>query len=637
MEKFYGFDLGDAESAVSLLRKENQDEPEVLSVADARSFITAYALKKDGELIVGERACYEPDVSLRRLHFKSRFLTDNDAQKDIRSFAGGVLGELSLNGDVIKGDDACFYVGCPAGWNKYHREIYREIFEKLGYPPVKIISESRAALVSACQSRYLQVGYDILSKPVLVIDIGSSTTDFAYISGGKEEELQTGGEVFLGGGVMDEILLEEAVGSSLESRKIRKVFEENSAWQAYCEFAARRLKEKYFSDEEYWKENECIQNIYIRQGLLPSRLTLKLNKQIADKLLNQKVKRLEDRSFKEVFISSLKQVKENVNCDELELIFLTGGVSKMEIIRSWCNEVFPDAIVIRGSEPEFSVAKGLSYCGKIDEELREFKKEVDELRESSVVEDIVSSHISELYHSTVDTLVDPILKEVVSPMVDRWRNGEIEKLSDIDEELKNAIDTYLHTDDARKLLARPISEWLKTVSYDLEKYTMPICVKHNVPYSALNLNSYLSFSDIDIRVEARDIFAVSEITWLIDAIISIIVGLLCGGGGVAMIANGAPGIIAGAVLSIMLLALGKDKMQETILNVNLPKSMRRLLPKSAFESRLDRISQDVKDSLYTNLEKEKNEEIYDRLVQDISEQIEICLTKMAEVVEIPLV
>ena len=33
---------------------------------------------------------------------------------------------------------------------------------------------------------------------------------------------------------------------------------------------------------------------------------------------------------------------------------------------------------------------------------------------------------------------------------------------------------------------------------------------------------------------------------------------------------------------------------------------------------------------------EKNEEITERMVNEISSQIELCLTKMAEVVEIPL-
>ena len=636
MDRYYGFDLGDAESAVTRFDKNNDTAPEVLRINEAKSFITAYALLRDGKLLIGEGACYAPDATKRKERFKSRFLVDSEASKDVKSFASGVLGELYLNGDLIKSDDCCFYIGCPAGWDKMAREEYRSIFEKTGYPPTKIISESRAALVSACQSKHLQVGYDILNKPVMVVDIGSSTTDFAYIMGGKEVELKTCGEVFLGGGIMDEILLEESIKASPNEAKIRKIFEESDAWHSYCDFAARRLKEKYFSDEEYWSKNECSQSVSIRQGLLPVKLVLKLDPKIADKLLNQKSERLQDRSFKEVFIESLTQAKEAIKEKQPELLFLTGGVSKMPIIKEWCREVFDDSVIVTSMEPEFSVATGLAWCGKIDDELRQFKEEVKALVDSSTVEQIVEKHISELYHDAVETMVEPILEHVALPVSEKWRNGEIEKLSEIDDVMQKEIDTWLHTDEARALLMKPVAKWLKTVSFELEEYTMPICVKHNVPYSSLSLNSFLSMSDIEINVEAKSLFAVEEITWLIDATISIVVGLLCGGGGVALIANGLPGIIAGAVISLLILALGKDKMQEVFLNSNIPSPIRKVVPKSYLKARMDYISKQVKDNLYDKLEQEKNQEITQRLVKEISTQIESCLTKMAEVVEIPL-
>ena len=636
MEKFYGFDLGDAESAVTRLEKDKDTVPQVLSINDVKSFITAYAMLRDGRLIIGEEACYHPDAMIRKERFKSRFLTDPETSKHVTSFASGVLGELYLSGQLIQGDDCCFYIGCPAGWDRVAREEYRMIFEKTGYPPVKIISESRAALVSACQSKHLQVGYDILNKPVLVVDIGSSTTDFAYIMGGREVEPKTGGEVFLGGGIMDEILLEESVRMSPSERKIRKIFEESDPWHSYCDFAARKLKEKYFSDQEYWKVNECTQSVSIHQGMMPVRLVLRMNESIADQLLNKKVNRLGNKSFREVFIESLRQAKDAITDRQPELIFLTGGVSKMAVIREWCRQVFPDAVVISSAEPEFSVASGLSWCGKIDDELRQFKEEIARLVESSNVERIVESHINELYHDAVEAMVEPILEHVALPVTERWRSGSIEKLSDIDVVMAEEIDTYMHTDEARALLTKPVAKWLKNISYELEESTMPICVKHNVPYSALSLNSYLSMSDIEINVEAKSLFAVSEITWLIDATVSIVIGLLCGGSGVALISSGLPGIVAGAVVSLLILALGKEKMQTMLLNTKLPKAMRRIIPRSYLRARLDVISNEVKNSLYAKLEQEKNDEITERLVKEISLQIEQCLAKMAEVVEIPL-
>ena len=147
MDRFFGFDLGDAESAVSRLDKKDQTVPEVLEVCGKKSFITAYAALKSGEILIGEKACYSADAVKRKLRFKSRFLTDPAVESDIRSFAAGVLGELYGSGDLIKNEDSCFYIGCPAGWDKNAREVYREIFERVGFPPARIISESRAAMV----------------------------------------------------------------------------------------------------------------------------------------------------------------------------------------------------------------------------------------------------------------------------------------------------------------------------------------------------------------------------------------------------------------------------------------------------------------------------------------------------------
>ena len=636
MERFYGFDLGDAESAVTRIIKGEDAVPEVIPVQEAGSFITAYAMKKNGQLLIGEGACYDPDVLVRKLRFKSRFLTDSAAKNDVKSFASGVLGELLLSGDLVRGDDQCFYIGCPAGWDKADREDYRGIFESAGYPPLKIVSESRAALVSACRSRHLQVGYDILSKPVLVVDVGSSTTDFAYIMSGKEVELKTGGEVVLGGGIMDEILLDEAIDASPDPAKIRRIFRENEAWRTYCEFAARRLKEKYYSDVEYWQNEPLTQTISIRTQLIPVRLKLTMSPGIADKLLNKKVDRLGGKSFRNVFTDSLMQVRESITDRQPELIFMTGGVSRMQELRQWCREIFPEAVVICGSEPEYSVAKGLAECGLIDEELSEFKADIAKLIESDAIEDIVEQHIDELYRSMVDSTVDPILEHVAIPVIDRWRDGSIDRLEDIDAILEKDIDAYLHSDDGRELLAKTVASWLKKVSYGLEEYTMPICVRHNVPFTALNLTSYLSLSDIDIHVEAKDLFAIEEITWLIDAIVSVVVGLLCGGGGLALIASGIQGILIGFVISALVLVLGREQMQDAFLKMNVPKPIRRLMPKSYLRSRADRISGEVKASLYAKLEQEKSEDITKKLVEDISSQIEMYLTKMAEVVEIPL-
>lgn len=673
MDRYYGFDLGDAESAVTYLKKNEQMEPKVVPVRESGSFITAYARLRTGELLIGEEACYTPDATERRLRFKSRFLTDPSSARDIRSFAGGVLGELYMSGGLIKGEDCCFYIGCPAGWDRSQRERYREIFENAGFPPVRIISESRAALISACQSRHFQVGYDILSRPVLVVDMGSSTTDFAYISSGREVELQTAGEVALGGGIMDELLLDASVEASPDKDELRRVFEQSPPWRTYCEFAARRLKEKYFADEDYWRDKGCTQTVTV-MGKKRLRLELRMNAELADRILEAPAPQLKNRSFHKVFAASLQEIHRSLQEKDREaagkaggntldkadksdrsdaadaaareaanglghmpeLLFLTGGVSRMPALREWCREAFPEAIVITGAEPEYSVSRGLAYSGRIDEEIRAFRQEVRELVESSVVERIVEEHVEDLFHRTVDTLVEPILRNAAIPVFERWRNGSIRRLSDIDSEMEREIDAWLHSPEAADLLVKPITSWLRPVAYRLEEYTMPICVRHNVPYRALSLTSYLSLAEIDVHVNARDVFAVEELTWMVNTIISILVGLLCGGSGIALISSGIAGIVAGTMLTLLLLFLGREKMESAVMNMDLPGVVRKLVPRGYFESRMEKISGEVKRTCFETMEKDKSEEVSRRMISEISSQIEECLMRMAEVVEIPL-
>ena len=67
-----------------------------------------------------------------------------------------------------------------------------------------MISESRAAFLYAKYAKTVALDLDILRQSALVIDIGSSTLDFAYIVDGRETGVGTFGDTHLGGGLLDE-------------------------------------------------------------------------------------------------------------------------------------------------------------------------------------------------------------------------------------------------------------------------------------------------------------------------------------------------------------------------------------------------------------------------------------------------
>ena len=227
--QYWGFDLGDGESALARVSSEGKSYPDIIEVEGNKVIITVWAIMRDGEVRIGDKAARSAAAAVRSAaRFKRRFLNaQSDSAALIRDFSARVFESLRGSGELVGGEKSnSVYVGCPAGWNAEARERYQRIFETIGFPTPHVVSESRAVMVGAIQSNSVRDYVDLRSKTVLVVDIGSSTTDFAYINKGKEAEIRTGGEVALGGGVMDEVLLNACVDRSPKSAALRKVLAE---------------------------------------------------------------------------------------------------------------------------------------------------------------------------------------------------------------------------------------------------------------------------------------------------------------------------------------------------------------------------------------------------------------------------
>ena len=593
MMYYWGFDLGDGESTLARVAGEGSSVPEIIEVDGKKVTITVWAVMRSGEVRIGENAARSASSAVRSAaRFKRRFL---DAQSDsaalIRDFSARVFESLRGSGALTGGEKSnSVYVGCPAGWDAGARERYQRIFETIGFPSPKVVSESRAVMVGAIQSNSVRDHVDLRSKSVLVIDIGSSTTDFAYINKGKEAEIRTGGEVALGGGVMDEVLLDACIAASPDAAKLRRVMEESESWRVDCELHARRLKEKYYSQpaDEHGR-HECTDSLMITYDE-PTILDLVMNPRVAELLTEKPCPQLNGRSFRTVFCAGLREVRESIGEQLPELLFLTGGVSRMEEIRSWCEEVFPEAVIYTDREPEFSVARGLAWCGRIDHELRCFREDVDKLIASNVVESIVSAHLNDLYLSALNALLDPLLDQAVKPVLLDWRSGKIERISDMEAALQERIKVYLYSEQAKAVLYRPVADWLQVISDELEQYTSEICRRYHVPDRSLEISSVLSASDFHIleKLEARDVLSADTLTWtavFVESIISILVAMVCGGSGIVLISEGPIGMLIGFILSFLILivshAMGRKAIDEKLMHANLPLAVRRLVLSNA--------------------------------------------------------
>ena len=671
MMQYWGFDLGDGESTLARVG-EAGGIPEIIEVDGRKVTITVWAVMKNGEIRIGENAARSAASAVRSAaRFKSRFLDEgSDSAGLIRDFSSRVFELVRSSGELTGGENSnSVYIGCPAGWDAEARARYERIFETLGFPSPHVVSESRAVMVGAIQSNSVQDYIDLRTRSVLVVDIGSSTTDFAYVNKGKEQEIRTGGEVRLGGGVMDEILLSACVDASPDAKALRAVMEESESWRVDSELHARRLKEQYYSlPPEERLEDACTEPLLITYDR-PLILNLVMNEAMSRSLTEEPCPQLAGKSFRDVFCSGLRDVRESIGETQPELLFLTGGVSRMEEIRTWCQDIFPEAVIYTDREPEFSVARGLAWCGKIDADLQHFRADVDDLISSSMVEAIVSSHLGELYRSALDHLLDPLLEKAVKPVLLDWQNGKLGTLRDMQLSLQEQIRIYLYSEEAKACLYEPVASWLLTVSEELEQHTSVICRRYHVPERSLGISSALSASDFHLleKLDAKDVLSGESLTWtavFVESVISVLIAMVCGGSGVVLISEGPVGMLIGFVLSFLVLALshamGKKAIDEKLMNADLPLALRRMVLSSSPLPRIelpmlhifreqkkdelsDRRLRAIRNKIFSNYEKLFSDTddpellaLNARMSRDIANQIEIRLKELAEQVEIPL-
>ena len=567
--RYIGFDMGDGESAVAAFEQGSLIEPVILPLGGVRSLLSAVGML-NGEIVIGERAYTDALADQLSVRFKSRYTTDPSSYDDITRFARGVLRDL-INTGSFSGDDR-FIVGCPAGWNTAARARYRELLLKAGVMNPQVISESRAAFLYAKYAHTVALDVDILNQSALVVDIGSSTLDYAYIVDGRETGIGTFGETALGGGVLDAALLRTAVENSPEREALEAVFSECRSWYSYCEIEARRVKEEYFTRLAS-ETSPCVrkQLRVCYDGV--QKLTLEMNNEQAEKLTRQPLPELNGLSFENAVQQSLENAARLTADRPPKLLLLTGGASRMPFFRALCQQIFESAVVVSCPEPEFSIAKGLAYAGWVDDNLRAFRDAIQQEMTEERIAVIAREAMPSLLPSVAKILTDLILDEAALPLMENWKRGGIRTLKELEEQMAARMERVMQSTMAQEALTPAVSLWLEELSSRLQAMIDPICDRFEVPRKEMKLNFAASGAG-HVAIRAADWAGLNTMGTVLGAVITVITGVLCGGSGVALVTAGPLGFLAGAVIGVIASLLGWNVLSEAILKMDLPLLLR---------------------------------------------------------------
>lgn len=575
MVKILGFDLGDGESAVAVLDGESTVEPRMLPLFGRASMISAVGTR-DGRIVVGEQASVLAGAQQVQVRFKSRYLTNPDAHAAVRAFAQGVMAELVRAEPGLMAEVSRTVVGCPAGWGEGRRQQYAALLESAGFPNVSVEPEPRAAFLYARHARGLRVDPALMQHSALVIDVGSSTTDFAYIVDGRQQSLASFGDTNLGGGVLDELILERCVQASPDRRALGRVLAESPAWRSYCELEARRLKERYFLDEQKWaQEPLCTQLLVCYDETLT--LELALDARAVEEIIHMPAEALGGRSFTDTLGDALRAAQTVSRDRPPQVVILTGGASRMAFFQQACREAFADSLLVLCPEPECSIARGLAYCGRVDERLALFRQETASIARGDRLSAAVGARVHELYQPLAAVLFDAALDSALET-VGLWRSGGLATIEELDSVLADSIRRAFEGEQVRERMQGPLRTWTEGLMRELENELTSLCVRCGVPPEHMSLSgARLSTGVGGVKLSMGSAMGMDVISGLLGVVLAAVGASICGGGGVALVSAGPVGMLTGAVAGVLLALLGRPGLERALRTVRLPVLMRQLV------------------------------------------------------------
>ena len=486
-EYVIGLDIGDGESALAWLSVGDRELPEIFSRRHSgeRSIITTLARKRSATgqssgWLIGEEAVVTSGAIQLSVNFKHVPRRDEFGTPDAVLFAQALLEEFrQAHPDILQ--NCCIYLGHPSGWPDDAVATYRRHFAALDLP-LRLMPESHSALLYLKDRQ--MYGESSLDR-VLVVDIGSSTTDFTYVEDLTPENLPVGAS--LGCRAIDRKLADK-VRTELEHDLTLAEALQADGGTDFLLLTCRWAKEAQFSGVPH--------RILSRPEAHNTRFA-PIVKRAWQWLQAVEIPAIvaESGGWLDEFHALLVSVRDQLGDRPPQLVVLTGGGSRMPCVRRACQAVFQDSVIHNDSEPSFAVARGLAINGRHRTNTRRFRQEMRELPSSPEFRNVVRRE------------ADHALSRVKQSLLERASTSGIESV----------LHTLAHSQGAAGSDPDPavdagVRELVDAVNAALGPKLLEICRRYAVPDDQFQLT--LTLPDVfSSRIAALVARRVTAIGW----------------------------------------------------------------------------------------------------------------------------
>jgi hypothetical protein len=482
------------------------------------------------------------------------------------------------------------------------------------------------------ESGELRATRDTLDRPTLIVDAGSSTTDFTFVDRLEARPVDFGEA--LGGGLIDQMLLEYNLRRSPAETRIREIFRLCPPYKARCELEARKVKELYFTRQgalgaEARFPVPCESSVKIYYDDPPLTLDIQAGEADMEEVLNHPSPALRGRSVLGAFRDGFARAREILKATLPEVVLLTGGASRMGFVAELAKEFFPDALLLRGAEPEFAIARGLCYALSIDLRAQRFREDVKALIDSGEIEKAASEKLPDYYRMAAPIIVSALIDDCAVAALRRWKAGDLTTIDELGAEISRLVSEDLRSGEAKKALEATAAAWAPSLRPALEALTDPICARHGLPATTLRLPAafYVSAGDLDLKTRGG-MLDFSYAQTAVDLAVASIVGALLGGGGIALLMAGPVGFAVSFAIGFAFSRLGTTIARAHLGKANLPRFLRLAFSERAYraglEKKRDRLEDEVLNQLYRTLKSsgESAEETLRALSSAIAQQLD---------------
>ena len=484
-----GFDLGHGKTSLASVSSNGNEPPEILEIKSNLKFVmTVLAYDLERLPLIGDDAfeyAQESQVQEFYISFKKSPDEQEFLPELITEFVKVVYSILKKSNQLDYQVEEHFFIGHPSGWLKVQTDKYKQLMSDAGLPNVTVVPESRAAFMHAYKSNKLKLKIREIKEGILIIDIGSSTTDLTFATDKKVEDF---GEhsYALGASLIDKEIFKRNRANHGNKDKLDQHFENNPNDIKKVEIRCRKVKEKYFSNIDLFKTSPCTHYDAPLQRDL--QFNPEVNYEMMQSILDTKLPNLDDKSWKEAFRHQLTRAKQKFEEKAItpSKILVTGGGARMNFIEQICQQLFPDSPYQRDTEPEVCVAKGLASWGKLDVKTAEFKKEIDRVLQDNL-KNIVENNFNDFKNKLANLLADVLLDQVLRPSLIDFRKQRINGKNNLELELKKRSEACLKDIRIRKKIIKQLSECIKVIEKELEQKIDPICNQYKLQRGILEI------------------------------------------------------------------------------------------------------------------------------------------------------